>query len=252
MSQGIAITSFERNVPSFFSTSTMHKVIKDAQSYFDTITDFAGWDKPDDGFKDTLRHHISAFETSHTQVIDDEVEAGSRIHTLATLSLASSVTFANGLINFISDTYKEYTLARFSSAKAWSITTRLARRIICHVGLPRVGVQKTFRAGSPVKIGEAIFWATLKTLDLMVEVTKIGFRDSPIVASELVKFLALNTGFDALETLTSSNDKVKAKVAGLKKNAIAHTKAAATNANKLNEQKSLIENLSKRLAKLEK
>ena len=86
----------------------------------------------------------------------------------------------------------------------------------------------------------------------MVEVTKIGFRDSPIVASELVKFLALNTGFDALETLTSSNDKLKAEVAELKKNAMAHTKAAQTNANKLNEQKSLIENLSKRLAKLEK
>ena len=86
----------------------------------------------------------------------------------------------------------------------------------------------------------------------MVEVTKIGFRDSPIVASELVKFLALNTGFDALEILTSSNDKLKAEVSELKKNAISASKTLGTNPKKINAQKSLIENLSKRLAKLEK
>jgi hypothetical protein len=250
MSQRIAIISFERTIPSFFSTSSAHKVIKDAQSYFDTIVDYAAWDKPGDGFKDALKAEITDFESSHTQVLNDEIVAGSKLHTLAILSLASSITFANGLISFIPDTYKEYTLAKFSPSKAWSITTRLARRIISHVAQPRIGVQKTFKAGNPDKIGEAIFWLTLKSLDLMVEITKGGFRDSPIVASELVKFLALNTGFDALDALTSSNEKLKIEVADLKKIITGTSKTLVTDANKLNDQKSLIENLTRRLAKL--
>jgi hypothetical protein len=86
----------------------------------------------------------------------------------------------------------------------------------------------------------------------MVEVTKIGFRDSPIVASELVKFLALNTGFDALEALTTQNEKLKVEVAELKKTVTGTTRTLSTNDNKLNEQKSLIDGLTRRLAKLEK
>ena len=49
----------------------------------------------------------------------------------------------------------------------------------------------------------------------MFETTKVAFRDSPIVASELVTFLALNTGFDALDSLTSSNEKLKNGATGL-------------------------------------
>jgi hypothetical protein len=85
-----------------------------------------------------------------------------------------------------------------------------------------------------------------------VEVTKIGFRDSPIVASELVKFLALNTGFDALEALTTQNEKLKIEVAELKKMVTGTTRTLSTNPNKLNEQKYLIDGLTRRLAKLEK
>ena len=81
-------------------------------------------------------------------------------------------------------------MSKFSSKKAWSITTRLASRIMNHVSVPRTGVQKNFKAGSPERIGESIFWSTLKTLDIMAEISTIGFRNSPIVASELVKSLA--------------------------------------------------------------
>ena len=129
---------FWKKYTQFFSTYTTHNLSKDAQSYFDTIDKFAVWDKPDDGSKDTPMHH---FETSHTQVIYDEFEARSTIHTLANLYLVSSIKFTNGLINFISDTYKEYTLAWFSSSKSWSMTTRLARKIIYYIGLPQVRVQ---------------------------------------------------------------------------------------------------------------
>ena len=251
IAQGLAVTSFERNLPRFFSSSTSHRVVKDSQSYFDQISDFDLWDQSGDGYKDKLKSELLEFQVSHTEYINDELLPGSKIHTLATLSLAASVTFTNALVNFISDTYREYTMSKFSSKKAWSITTRLASRIMNHVSVPRTGVQKTFKAGSPERIGESIFWSTLKTLDIMAEITTLGFRDSPIVASELVKFLALNTGFEVVESLIKSNTTLKTEVIELKKIVAGNTKTIGTAANKVDILKSTVEALNKRLSKLE-
>ena len=85
----------------------------------------------------------------------------------------------------------------------------------------------------------------------MAEMTNLGFRDSPIVASELVNFLALNTGFDAIEMLVKSNTTLKAEVAALTKAVAGNTKTIATAANKVDNFKTSIDSTNKRLAKLE-
>ena len=85
----------------------------------------------------------------------------------------------------------------------------------------------------------------------MAEITNLGFRDSPIVASELVTFLALNTGFEAIETLVKSNVILKAEVDALTKAVAGNTKSIATAANKVDNFKAIIDNINKRLAKLE-
>ena len=64
---------------------------------------------------------------------------------------------------------------------------------------PQKEVVRTLKAGVPDSIGEAILWATVKTLDMMAEVTKVRFLYSPVVATELFNFMALNTGLDAVE-----------------------------------------------------
>ena len=53
------------------------------------------WDKPAGGFKYALKTDISAFKALHTEVINNDISSGSKVHTLATPSLASSVAFAN-------------------------------------------------------------------------------------------------------------------------------------------------------------
>ena len=198
-----------------------------------------------------MKSEILEFQLSHAIYVDEEWASGSKIHTLAILYLAASVIFATALVDFMSDTYKEYKVSKFSTTKAWSITTRLASRIISHVAVPRIGVQKTFQTGYPDKIGESIFWATLQSLDRMSEMVNLGFRDSPIVASELVKFLALNTGFDALDTLVTSNTTLKAEVATLSKAVAGNTKSVATAANLVDNLKKQYEAINKRLVKLE-
>ena len=85
----------------------------------------------------------------------------------------------------------------------------------------------------------------------MAEITTLGFRDSPIVASELVKFLALNTGFEVVESLIKSNTTLKTEVIELKKIVAGNTKTIGTAANKVDILKSTVEALNKRLSKLE-
>ena len=85
----------------------------------------------------------------------------------------------------------------------------------------------------------------------MTEISNLGFRDSPIVASELVKFLVLNTGFETIETLVKSNVILKAEVSALTKAVADNTKSIATVANKVDNFKTTIDNLNKQLAKLE-
>lgn len=81
-------------------------VVKDSQSHFDLFTDFDIWDQPGDGHKDKLKSEMLEFQISHTEYIDEGLLAGSKIHNLATLSLAASITFICALVKFVSDTFK--------------------------------------------------------------------------------------------------------------------------------------------------
>ena len=216
ITQGLAMSSFEANIPRFFNGNLAYRVVKHAQSYFSVISGFDDWDAPDNGLKAKMIIELLEFESSHTASISREFAPDLKMYTLAILSLSSSITFANGLINFISYTYKECRPDKFNTQKACSITTRLATRIMLHVVVPRIGAQKMFQTEIPEQVGGAIFWSTICTLDKIQEMIKIGFKESPIVASELVKFLVLNTGFDTIENLVKSNAILKTDVAELK------------------------------------
>lgn len=54
------------------------------------------------------------FQVPHTLYIDEELAHGFKIHTISTFSMAASVSFADTLIIFVSETYKEYILEKFS------------------------------------------------------------------------------------------------------------------------------------------
>ena len=46
------------------------------------------------------------------------------------------------------------------------------------------------------------FYNTLRSLDVMQEITKCNFSDHPAVSQELVKFLSMNTSVEAVDVLT--------------------------------------------------
>ena len=57
----------------------------------------------------------------------------------------------------------------------------------------------------------------MKTLDVMVEIPKMNLYNIPIVAFDLVTFLSLSTGFNAIEILVVENTKLKDDIVELKK-----------------------------------
>jgi hypothetical protein len=61
MADGVAMTSFEQKILSFFKKAMTHKVIKDDASYFDTILNFEEWDAPGSGFRVQLKSELVSF-----------------------------------------------------------------------------------------------------------------------------------------------------------------------------------------------
>jgi hypothetical protein len=213
ITQGLAVSSFENRVPKFFSRTNTYRVIKDDSSYFDAIPTYADWDEKDNGWRDKLEEELVSFQTSMEDGISLQFGPVTPSYHLASLSVTRSVGWLRGLKDFINEYYKELTRGKFGSKKAWHVTTRLAKRLLIEVAAPRVGVVKALHAGDLTQIARTIFWASLRALDIMERIQGNQLKNDPLVSSEVVKFLAINTGFEAIESLTKSvTDNIAQKI----------------------------------------
>jgi hypothetical protein len=247
IADSVAMTSFDAKTPKYFSRLQGHRVLKLDASYFDTITSHADWADVATGFKMRLQEALAEFQESHTCFIDQAVEPGSKAHALAHSALTESVAWIIGFIQFIDEYYRELAKAKFGPTKAWHVTTRLAKRILEEVGTPRYGVQGAFQVGDSTQICQQIFWAVLKSHDVMASYKRLNFKNHPSIATELVKFLAINTSFEAIEKLTTKTTVLDMEVADMKKKVNEAVKAATTAANKADEGKRLLDLLTKRV-----
>ena len=60
-----------------------------------------------------------------------------------------------------------------------------------------------FEANDGAYMCNVIFFSVLKSLDIMSKIVSIDCRNSPVVSTELVKFLSLNTSVETVDTLDS-------------------------------------------------
>jgi hypothetical protein len=198
-----------------------------------------------------LQEALAEFQESHACFIDQAVEPGSKGHALAHSALTESVAWIIGFIQFIDEYYRELSKAKFGPSKAWHVTTRLAKRILDEVGTPRYGVQGAFQVGDSTQICQQIFWSVLKSHDVMASYKRLNFKNHPSIATELVKFLAINTSFEAIEKLTCKTTVLELEIADFKKKLNEALKTAAAASNKLDETKRLTDLLLKRVTRLE-
>ena len=156
------MTSIDRKIPKLFIKSVSFKVVRDDTSFFDTIPTYADWNITDNGFRDTLLRELKEFKEDHIRMLRDTLDMKSPMYTVAYASLGASVSWLEEFIRYMDETYNEYVESKFSSKKAWNITTRLARTLLSTIAEPRTGLSRSFRSRKPLQIKQAIFYSTLK------------------------------------------------------------------------------------------
>ena len=123
--------------------------------------------------------------------------------------------------------------------------------MLLELSVPRNGVHNLFQPGKNQQICQRITWAVLRSHDVMGQYRRLHYKDDPTVSSELVKFLAVNTGYETLDVLTVKMKVVETELAAVKKEAAAATKTAHSASNKADEMKKFYDLLLKRVVKLE-
>ena len=101
-------------------------------------------------------------------------------------------------------------------------------------------------------MSKVVFHAVLKSLDTMSEIAELDYRDSPVVSTELVKFLYLNTSVEAVDRLESVTGELSDSVSDISKSFASQAKTIQSVGNKHDELKKTVEGMKKRLDKLEK
>ena len=104
--------------------------------------------------------------------------------------------------------------------------------LITEVGKPREGALNSFKAGDSVSIAKVIFHSVLKSLDIMAEIAAVDYRNSPVVSTELVKFLSLNTSVETVDKLEILTGELLVNVKDITKELGANTKLLYSVGNK--------------------
>ena len=131
------------------------------------------------------------------------------------------------------------------------MTTKLATALITEISKSREGALQSFEAGDSDAIAKVIFYAVLQSLDAMAVISALDYRDSPLVSSEHVKFLSLNTSVEAVDKLQTQSEELSSSVKQLTRDVSGATKTIGSVGNKADELKKLVEALKRRVEKLE-
>ena len=248
--EAVAITSFSNAVPRFFAEAGAHKVLTDAASYFSEIKTYEQWSDPLNGFKARWKRELEQFRISHSNFIQDSFLLTETMKNLATQSLSVSIAWCISFIDYLGETYEEYASGKFGPRKAWHVTTKLGLSLIREIAKPRSGTINSFTAGDQRKVSSHIFWATLKSLDKRAEILGYQFKNHPVVSTELVKFLSLNTSVEAVDKLTLQHISFQQEIKALKTELGAVQRNSSTNGNKVTKFSPKLTALVKRVEKI--
>jgi hypothetical protein len=73
-------------------------------------------------------------------------------------------------------------------------------------------VKHNFVTGSNDVIVKQIFWAVIRSQDIMARYKNSGFKNGPSVSSEYVKFLIMNTGMESIDKLEKKQGSLEERV----------------------------------------
>jgi hypothetical protein len=100
-------------------------------------------------------------------------------------------------------------------------------------------------SGRAERITQKVAWSVFEAHDIMARYKRNAYKDDPTVASELVKFLAINTGTEAIDRVITKVEVMEGEVTTAKREAMTASRGASTASNKVDELKKVVDALAK-------
>jgi hypothetical protein len=225
----LGLASLRNGIPSLFGKGKA-PTGKD-RSAFHALHSLADWEASNgrDGLADRLPSYVKKAKEAVEMDIDNRLFPGSKASLLAATCLSNSVAFTDGFVKYLSKVASELTTSGFTQGQAWALTTTLGARVCLEVHKDSGSLLRSLTIDKDdaerEKLHSLMLWATLRVHKKMAEFQKYEFKDHPAIASEYVKFLATNTGFEVVSALESKVDGLKKELELVRKSA---TSAANT------------------------
>jgi hypothetical protein len=129
--EGQALTAFLCEVPRLFhSTTGTVALIADNASHLSKVPTHKSWANGTGGLKKTIEKKLSRLKSSLREVLGIELGAGTIAYSVAVEALEKSISWIGFFLSFMDQTYESlHVQSKFSSPRAWSLTTQLGRRI---------------------------------------------------------------------------------------------------------------------------
>ena len=124
LAQNIAIESFDAKIPDFFTSDMSNTIIGDRQSYFTSIPSFSDWSAPFTGKKARLRSQLNDFRKYYKALLESGLFIQlSPFYNVCYLAMNESISFIEGLIKFMDETFEQYKRTKYGEDKAWHVVT---------------------------------------------------------------------------------------------------------------------------------
>jgi hypothetical protein len=204
------------------------------RSAFHAVPTFKDWKNTNgrDGLTDQLPPFMSQARKAVETDIDSRLEPGSKAALLAATCLSKSAAFAEGFIAYLTKVCEDLSSSGFTKGQAWALATTLGARVCMEVhkdsGALLRSLTMSKKEADRNKLHSMMLWATLRAHKKMAEFQQHEFKDHPAIASEYVKFLATNTGFEVVAALEAKTDVFKKDLESVKKSALSASNAADT------------------------
>jgi hypothetical protein len=200
---GQALTAHLHEIPRIFHSPSGKVVGLDStDTHLSKIPSYKHWSHGAHCLKRKIETELVKVRYGNRIIIQRHFKPGTAAYSIAMEALDKSVTWVTGLLSFIDRTYEALHVgSKFTVAQAWSLTSQLVRRIFSDLHTARMGTTRTMGKDRVVSC-TTLLWSAFKTHDAMAAFENANFEDHPSISSEYVKFLEMNSGFEALEAVT--------------------------------------------------
>ena len=187
------------------------------ESHLGNVPSAKSWNRGQGSIQYQIDKNLPAIRTNfRTLIMTALMQSNPLVYGVASAALERAISFIINLGTWMNSTYENaHVTSRMSEAKAWSLVTQLVRRVFSELYTVRMGTIQTMMTNDRKLMCMHIMWSIFRTHDKMAEFDDLNFEDHPLIASEYIKFLACNSGFDMLETLEKDVANVKTEARDL-------------------------------------